>query len=436
MKKNNRSERAFAIVAAILVAFGVCSGAEAPTYATLYQFTGYLGGPDGSYPIAPVVVGPGGVLYGTTGSGGIVNATCPQGCGTVFSLVPPAAAGMPWAETILHSFTAGADGYWPSTSLTIAANGALYGTTTAGGLPGFGTVFALMPPTRSGGPWTEQILYSFAGPDGPGGDGVGPWGRLIAGADGVLYGTAPFGGAYGWGIAFSLKPSPGGESWTETILHNFGGEGDGSDVLSGLTASGGILYGTTYFGGTSNYGVVFSLTPPSSAGGDWTEAVLYSFAGGDDAENPEFGNLVVGAGGVLYGTTLNGGEYGKGTVFSLTPPASQGAAWTESVLLSFSYRSGESPDGGLAIDKAGNLYGTTSAGGNSTKGLGTVFQLAPPAEAGGPWKFTDLHTFTNPNGIVPMAGVTIDPDNKVIYGTTSGFYYIAQNGGTVFSLTF
>jgi uncharacterized repeat protein (TIGR03803 family) len=433
----SKSERLFAIVAAMMVAFGVCRGAEAPSYSTVYQFTGYLGGPDGSYPIAPVVIGPGGVLYGTTRLGGIVNATCPQGCGTVFSLAPPAAAGMPWVETILHSFAAGDDGYWPSTALTIAASGALYGTTTAGGAPAFGTVFALMPPTRAGGPWTEQILYSFAGPDGPGGDGVGPWGRLIAGADGVLYGTAPFGGAYGWGIAFSLKPSPGGGSWTETILHNFGAEGDGSDVLSGLTASGGVLYGTTYFGGTSNYGVVFSLTPPSSAGGDWTEAVLYSFAGGNDAENPEFGNLVVGAGGVLYGTTYDGGEYGKGTVFSLTPPASQGAAWSESVLLSFSYRSGESPDGGLAIDKAGNLYGTTSAGGNSTKGLGTVFQLAPPAEAGGPWKFTDLHTFTNStNGIVPMSGVTIDAENKVIYGTTSGFYYIPQNGGTVFSLTF
>jgi uncharacterized repeat protein (TIGR03803 family) len=203
-----------------------------------------------------------------------------------------------------------------------------------------------------------------------------------------------------------------------------------------LTVSGGVLYGTTYFGGASNYGTVFSLAPPGAAGGTWTEAVLYSFASGTDAENPEFGNLVVGASGVLYGTTLDGGAYGKGTVFSLTPPASQGAAWTESVLFSFSYRSGESPDGGLAIDKAGNLYGTTSYGGNATKGLGTVFQLAPPADAGSPWKFTELHTFTNPNGIVPMAGVTIDPDNKVIYGTTSGFYYIPQNGGTVFSLTF
>jgi uncharacterized repeat protein (TIGR03803 family) len=429
----SRSERAFAVAAAILVAFGVCSGAEAPTYATLYQFTGYLGGPDGSFPIAPLVIGPGGVLYGTTRYGGIVNATCPQGCGTVFSLTPPPSAGMPWAETILHSFTAGSDAFWPSAALTLGGDGALYGT-AGGGASGLGAVFSLRPPAESGGLWTERILYSFAGPVGPGGDGAGPYGSLV-GAGGAFYGTTENGGTYGWGTIFSLTPPRSGGAWSEAVLHSFGGGSDGSVPLSGMVWSGGVLYGTTAGGGTSNYGTVFSLTPPTT-GGAWAEAVPYSFAGGTDSANPSYGNLVVGAGGVLYGTTFDGGAYGKGAVFSLTPPASQGATWTESVLFSFSYRSGESPDGGLAIDKAGNLYGTTSYGGNATKGLGTVFQLAPPADAGSPWKFTELHTFTNPNGIVPMAGVTIDPDNKVIYGTTSGFYYIPQNGGTVFSLTF
>jgi uncharacterized repeat protein (TIGR03803 family) len=433
-----KSERLFAIVAAVMVAFGVCRGAEAPSYATVYQFTGYLGGPDGSYPIAPVVVGPGGVLYGTTQLGGAVNSTtCPQGCGTVFSLTPPAERGLPWTETILYSFTGGSDGYWPSAALTLGADAVLYGTAVGGGASGYGTAFSLSPPPDSGVPWAEHVLYSFPGPVGPGGEGSGSCASLLMSKGGLLYGTEAFGGAYGGGAAFLLTPSSSPGDWTETLLYSFGAEGDGSDILSGLTVSGGILYGTTALGGASNNGTVFSLTPPGTAGGDWTEAVLYSFAGGTDGVNPNYGNLVVGAGGVLYGTTLNGGEYGKGTVFSLTPPASQGAAWSESVLLSFSYRSGESPDGGLAIDKAGNLYGTTSAGGNSTKGLGTVFQLAPPAEAGGPWKFTDLHTFTNStNGIVPMSGVTIDAENKVIYGTASGFYYIPQNGGTVYSLTF
>jgi len=164
--------------------------------------------------------------------------------------------------------------------------------------------------------------------------------------------------------------------------------------------------------------------------------VLYSFTGGNDGANPQFVNLVADAGGVLYGTTLNGGEWARGAVFSLTPPASQGGPWTENVLFSFTYRTGEYPNGGVAIDKSGNLYGTTSAGGNGPKTLGTLFRLAPPANPGSPWKFSELYAFMNPNGIVPLAGVTIDPAKKVIYGTTSGFYYIPQNGGTVFSLAF
>jgi uncharacterized repeat protein (TIGR03803 family) len=378
----NKSVQAFVLLAAAnLAALSVCPGAEAPTYATLYQFTGYLGGPDGSYPITPVVIGPGGVLYGTTRYGGIVNATCPQGCGTAFSLTPPASAGTPWSETILHSFTAESDGYWPSAALTLGVDGVLYGTAGGGGASGFGVVFSLVPPSESGGLWTEHILHNFVGPVGPGLDGVSPYASLLLSEGGVLYGTAQLGGAYGGGEAFSLMPSPSGD-WTETILYNFGGEGDGSDLASSFVARGGVLYGTTAGGGAFGYGTAYSLSPPSAAGGAWTEAVLYSFAGGSDGEDPNFGNLVAGAGGVLYGTTLSGGAYGEGTVFSLTPPASQGAVWTESVLFSFFYRTGESPYGGLAIDKAGSLYGTTSFGGDATKGLGTVFQLAPPAAPG------------------------------------------------------
>ncbi|MGA2738278.1 MAG: choice-of-anchor tandem repeat GloVer-containing protein [Bryobacteraceae bacterium] len=133
----NQSERALVLlVAAALAALSVCSGAEAPTYATLYQFTGYLGGPDGSYPIAPVVIGSGGVLFGTTRLGGVVNSTtCPQGCGTIFSLTPPASAGLPWSETILYSFTGGSDGYWPSAAVTLGADGVLYGTRSVAGPP-------------------------------------------------------------------------------------------------------------------------------------------------------------------------------------------------------------------------------------------------------------------------------------------------------------
>jgi len=261
----NKFRQTFAILAAVLAVLAACSGVGAATFSTVYQFTGYLGGPDGSYPIAPPVVGPGGVLFGTTRLGGVVNSTCPDGCGTVFSLAPPASPGQPWTETILHSFSAGSDGFWPSAAVTIGANGVLYGT-AGGGSPGFGVVFSLRPPTEPGGLWAESILYNFAGPDGPGGDGVAPYANLLVSQGKILYGTTSFGGAYGGGTVFSLTPSSGG-AWTETILHNFGGEGDGSDVLSGLVLSRGVLYGTTALGGTSNYGTVFSLTPPSAPGG-------------------------------------------------------------------------------------------------------------------------------------------------------------------------
>ena len=203
----NKSNRIFAIVAA-LVAFGVSSGAEAPTYATLYQFTGFLDGPDGSYPIAPLMLGPGGLLYGTTRLGGVFNSTCSGGCGTVFSLTPPASVGMPWTETILHSFTAGSDGYWPSAALTMGANGVLYGTAVGGGPSGFGVVFSLAPPAESGGTWAEHILYNFAGPVGPGGDGTGSYANLLMSEGGVLYGTSQLGGAYGGERRSRLRPHP------------------------------------------------------------------------------------------------------------------------------------------------------------------------------------------------------------------------------------
>jgi len=313
----------------------------------------------------------------------------------------------------------------------------LYGTTAVGGVSGLGTVFSLEPPVLSGAPWVEQILYNFVGPVGPGGDGAGLFGKLVMADSGALYGTTQSGGTYGLGTVFSLvPPTARGNSWSESVLWSFGGEGDGSNPLSGLVGSAGKLYGTTALGGASNYGTVFSLVPPTAPGGAWTEAVLHSFAGGNDGANPEYGSLVVGARGGLFGTTLNGGQYAKGTVFSLAPPTAPGGAWTENVIFSFLYRSGDLPDGGLALDKAGNLYGATSFGGDGDQSLGTVFQLAPPVSPQSEWKFNELYSFTARTGIAPMTGVTLDPARKVIYGTTSGYYYINQNGGTVFSLTF
>lgn len=133
---------------------------------------------------------------------------------------------------------------------------------------------------------------------------------------------------------------------------------------------------------------MFSLAPPGSAGEAWTETVLHSFNGGD-GNNPE-ASPVASPGGVLYGTTAGGGASEAGTVFSLSPPASAGGSWTETVIHSFIGSDGTTPEGGLAIH-SGVIYGTTNGGGAS--GLGTVFSLTPPASFGGSWTEAVLHSF-------------------------------------------
>ena len=419
------------------------AAAARPTLTTLYQFAGTSGDGDGFGPKAALVIGANGVLYGTTLWGGIANCPGPPTCGTVFSLTPPVSAGAPWTETVIHAFAGGADGYWPSAALAIGSGGVLYGVATGGGAAGYGgIVFALAPPTTPGGAWSEAILHSF--PGGTGSDGAGPVGALVIGDRGVLYGTTESGGSYGGGTAFSLTPpAQTGGPWIESVLWSFGNGGDGADVLGGLTiGDGGVLYGTTAQGGAAGLGTVFSLTPPSVAGEPWTEAVLHSFAG-PDGENPGLGTLVTSPGGVLYGTTEYGGAEsgGGGTVFSLTPPAAPGGSWTETVLYGFRFNSGDVPfDGVVRNSTTGALYGATSGGGATSRSMGTVFQLTPPASPGGPWTYTDLHSFlpgkgfSNPDGIAPWAGVVIGPDHT-LYGTTSGQYLtITINGGTVFSL--
>lgn len=324
------------------------------------------------------------------------------------------------------------------------AAGVLYGTSIAGGASDAGTVFSLAPPISQGGPWVETTLHTFTGTAyAPSSDGANPTGTLAIDSEGVLYGTTEYGGSYGYGTAFSLTPpaSPG-EPWKETIRHSFGNGSDGADPLAGLAIAGhGLLYGTTYGGGTSNLGTVFSLSRPAAPGGSWGETVLYSFRGDTqgftDGEYPEYGALVTGKGGVLYGITYAGGSSGVGTVFSLAPPSAPGGAWTENVLYSFSFRHGQSPYGGLALGKGGILYGTTSEGGAGARNdAGTVFQLTPPKSQGQPWKYTNLFVFTdsNPNGQAPRAGVTLG--KGVLYGTTSGQgLYANPSPGTVFQVT-
>ena len=303
----------------------------------------FAGSPtDAASPVSTLVRDPAGNLYGTTGTGGVNDV------GAVFKLTPNG------TETLLHSFNkTPRDGAYAYPGLFRDGVGNLYGTTTLGGAHGDGTVFKLTP---SG---TETLLHSFAGSPA---DGEHPHAGAVRDRAGNLYGTTLDGGAFGDGVVFEL--SPGG---AETVLHSFGGSpGDGRHPHAFLVRdTAGNLYGTTLEGGAFNEGTVFELTPRG------TETLLHSFDGSpNDGQTPHAG-LVRDAAGNLYGTTLDGGAFGDGVVFELSP----GGA--ETVLHSFakSTTDGGTPESALVQDAAGNLYGTTYYGGAS--GCGTVFKYTP-----------------------------------------------------------
>jgi uncharacterized repeat protein (TIGR03803 family) len=258
----------------------------------------FSGGSDGAEPTSDLVMDKDGALYGTTYMGGESSA------GTVFVLTE---SGGIWKEKILHSFTNGGDGNYPQSGLYRSSAGDLYGTTTAGGAYGEGTVFEL---TQSGGKWTETVLYSFEG----GSDGAQPEGVLVQGSKGIFYGTTSEGGAGGVGAVFKLSQSNG--VWTESVIYSFKNNGsDGADPSSGLCWIGNALYGTTYAGGADNAGTVYQL---SQSKGVWNETQLYAFGGEYDGSNPVAG-LIVDSTGALYGTTWFGGRYGWGTVYEIVP---------------------------------------------------------------------------------------------------------------------
>jgi uncharacterized repeat protein (TIGR03803 family) len=434
--------------AALLMALASCGWgqAQSPEITTLYAFTdGY----DGAQPYGGVAVGGDGVLYGTAIQGGEYNG------GVVFSLRPPASPGGAWKQTVLHEFDLVGDGYSSNAGVAIGTGGVLYGTTESGGTANAGTVFSLTPPTAQGDAWTYATLHSFSGSLQGGPDGYRPTAGLVIGSGGVLYGTTWSGGEYALGTAFSLKPpaAPGG-AWIETVLHSFGSATDGSIPYAGLViGNGGVLYGpTNYSPETTKYGsgcgTIYSLTPPASVGGAWTYATLFDFdsngcAGGAYPD----GNLTVGSGGQLYGTTcgglitLNPG----GVVFSLKPPASAGGAWTESVVYGFDevkgyYPEGGCPEGALLIGPNGALVGTTAVGGGlSIDNVGTLFKLSPPESPGSAWTHEILYRFTAEEGnpivqTAPAAGVVAGPGGA-LYGTTTGAQFFELGYGTVYSVT-
>src|SRR5580658_1118643 len=418
--------RLSALLAAALGLGPVPASAGVPVWAAVYDFAG---GNGGSFPLG-LAVDSTGVVYGTAGGG-------TYGQGMVFSLSPPATPGAAWTQTVLWNFGAYGDGTQP-TNVVIGPGGVLYGTACNGGTSDYGTVFSLNPPASPGGSWTETALWNFAG----GNDGIQPCNGVILGSGGVLYGTTFQGGSTRLGIAFSLTPpSAPGSPWTETILHTFTGGDQGAYPSYGGLAMGrhGALYGLAAEGFFA-VGCVFELRPPASPGGAWTESVIYNFQDGLDGAYP-MGTLLVGDGGVLYGTTSAGGPGDGGTVFSLAPPASSGGAWSEAILHHFLpelgvFTDGAGPQGALWMSKnTGALFGTARMGGSSASatnyGYGTVFELKPPSSAGDAWKLSTLHDFSGGDGSDP--GGLVRGTAGPLFGTagTGG----TQNAGAVFSLS-
>jgi hypothetical protein len=307
-----------------------------------------------------------------------------------------------WKESVIYQFQGGTDGQTPVGAVVFDKEGDLYGATTDGGadncspMAACGTVFELTPPQKAGDPWTETVLYVFKGAKY--GDGDLPAGGLLIDESGNLYGTTAYGGT-------------------------------GTCVFLGLA------------GGC---GTVYELSPPQQPGGAWTETILYSFPTAAEGQLPN-GDLVFDRDGNIYGATQFGGGYGScdpfydycGTVFELSPPSQNGGAWTAKTLHSFqgthpgplsdgASGDGANPVGSLVLDDGGNVYGTTSFGGDATgpclgdengRGCGVVFELTPPTGTNSDWTETILHQFNADDGAVPYAGVVLDQSGN-LYGTT------------------
>ncbi len=334
----------------------------ASSYQVLYSFAG---GSDGRDPAA-ALINVNGTLYGTTREGGN-SASCPIGCGTVYSITPSG------SEKVVHSFTGPPDGAFPAAAL-IDVKGTLYGTTERGGSSGgchlgrpkigCGTVYSITP---SG---SETVLYRFIS----GSDAVYPAAGLVD-VNGTLYGTTVFyeGGGRRDGAVYSVSMSG-----SEKVLYRFAGRPQGGNPRAGLIDVRGVLYSTTVSGGYgcnffegSGCGTAYRITTSG------TEKLLHRFDGqGTDGVNPAGGLIYVH--GTLYGTTSEGGAnscdsammVACGTVFSIT------TSGTEQVVHSFSlFSDGNSPAAGL-LDVNGTLYGTTTVGGSSAN-AGAVFALTP-----------------------------------------------------------
>ena len=407
MEATNQHQTARRWPIGLLLAIFAVLPLQAQTFTVLHEFTFQ---PDGANPFGGLTADRAGNLYGATEVGGQFNG------GTVFKLTH---RGSGWVFSVLYAFNH--DAYLPASKVVFGPDGALYGTTTAGGIgdcqgngwSGCGTVFSLQPPptfcASISCPWTKTTLYRFTGYT----DAANPNSEVVFDAAGSIYGTTTFGGGIncrendnrGCGALYKLTRA--GSSWTESVIHSFSW-GDGLWPGSAPTLDqNGNLYGTASYGGVPcadsqfGCGTIWEWMP---AGPGFT--VLHTFQGGSDGAYP-FGSLIFDHTGRLYGSTwfMTGGPH-CGTVFELDPPYG-----TYSIDYNFACQ-GEGPGGTLILDSAGNLYGARTTGG--LYGYGAVFRLMPSI---GGWTYTSLRDFDFSDGSQAFGSVVLD-GNGNLYGTT------------------
>lgn len=351
------------------------------------------GDAEGTYPTATLVYYDG-AFFGTTQQGGRNNL------GTIYRINADGSE----FYTLYH-FDGVNTGQNPWAKLMVASDGYLYGTTVHGGVHGAGTVFRIYPDGTN-----FLKLFDFSGSN-----GTYPYGELLEGQDGLLYGTT-YSGNNSYGTIFQLAKDGSGFA----TLHNFN-LNQGAYPYAGLVQdASGRLYGTTYFGnGGGNYSTVYSINP------DGTGYTVLANLNGSNG-NYAFSKLIIGQDGLLYGTTHSGGTYNTGTIFRIGRDGSNFA-----MLYSFGSNTTDSrhPGYGQLFQAAdGKLYGTTLHGGS--EGVGTLYSFDPIT-----FHFTQILSFTSQNGFYPYQGVITGPDGYLYGSANSGgtgnagvVYKVALNG--------
>lgn len=386
------------------------------TFEVLHTFSANTGEENPS-PLSNLIEDANGALYGTD-----------AGLDIVFRLNPPAAGSTAWTLTRLRRLDWYVTGTGPAGGVVMDSSGALYGASTDGA-DGAGSVYKLTPPTGSQTAWQASALYRF----GFGAGELGPAADLQLGPGGTLYAATPSGGTGSGGVVLQLSPPRVGKTtWAQSVLFNIPQPAELG--YHGLVAGpDGTLFATTGTGGAAGAGAIYRLAPPPAGSAAWSHASVHAFAAASGGVGPA-ADVLVGPGGVLYGSTIGGGPFDAGTIFQLSPPAQGGAGWQAATLYSFSGGNDAGGIGSLTAAPNGELYATSATGGPNGNGL--VVALGPTST--GTWQEEPAHAFAaGSDGAHPTA-VIVDPVSGLLYGTTPGRTSQSCAGtscGTIYRLT-